>query len=492
MHKTKKLPLWKKTLSRTELIAIILASSIIVTFAEAGEASPVVAGEIGDFKVLANTVFVFFCCILVLSLNLGFAMLEAGLCRKKNAVNVLFKNLIIFALASICFLAIGFGIAFGDGNAFIGQSGFFLSGPDNSPATGDFYRGIYSSLKDVALPLNLKFLFHAAFAATAATIVSGAVAERIRPSAYMCFSLILICLVYPVAVHWIWADGWLLSLGFQDFAGATAVHSIGGWSALTGTLILGERIEKYQGARPVALPGHNLALATQGCLILFIGWFGFNCGSTMEASLDLATIALNTLLAASAGAVSATIASYIILQAPDLTFVINGILAGLVAITGGANCVDTRSALIIGTIAGLLVVVSILTFDRLRIDDPVGAISVHLVNGIWGSLAVGLFAIGLEKGQGLFVTGDLSLLTIQLLGIIAVAALAIASSIAIWKLLQFLLGSIRVSRIEELSGLDLTQHAGMECYPNTENSILQKNQKNLNANTPQRNRQSHC
>jgi Amt family ammonium transporter len=410
---------------------------------------------------------------LVFFMNAGFCMLETGFCRSKNAVNLLAKNLIVFGLSTIAFWLVGFGLMFGDGNSFLGTAGFLLRGIDNSPATGNTYEGVYSSLSWAGVPLKAKFFFQLAFAGTAATIVSGAVAERIKFIAFFVFSLFLVGVSYPITGHWIWGGGFLANLGFWDFAGSTVVHSVGGWAALVGALLLGPRLGRYQ-ARPVAMPGHNLAISTLGCLILWLGWFGFNPGSTMAADpYAISHIVVTTNIAAALGGLAATVVSWLFLTKPDLSMIINGILAGLVAITAPCAYVNLGSAAVIGLVAGTVVVFSVTLLDQLRIDDPVGAISVHLVCGIWGTLAVGLFSVGADvfpwygadggPQAGLFLGGSLQPLLIQVLGVLAVAAFTVVFSLIAWSLLKAVVG-IRVSEAEENKGLDLCEHA-MEAYP---------------------------
>lgn len=414
-----------------------------------------------ETKVALDTLWVVITACLVFFMNAGFGMLETGLCQAKNAVNILAKNFIVFAVSSIAFWAAGFALMFGDGNGFLGLNGWFLMGPDNSPATGEAYSGIFSSISWTTVPLSAKFFFQLVFAATAATIVSGAVAERIKFLSFILFSFILVAIIYPIGGHWAWGGGWLAELGFIDFAGSTVVHSIGGWAALMGAIFLGPRIGKYLaggGVKPI--PGHNMSLATLGTFILWLGWFGFNPGSTMAADAQaFATIALNTNMAAAAGCLAATLTSWLILGKPDLSMILNGTLAGLVAITAPCNSVTIPSSVVIGMVAGILVVFAVLFFDRVRVDDPVGAISVHLVNGVWGTLAVGLFA---TEG-GLFFGGGMRQTLVQLTGIAGIGALVATTTAAAWLLLKVTVG-IRVNAAEEQEGLDTGEH-GMEAYP---------------------------
>ncbi|MBF2014565.1 MAG: ammonium transporter [Rivularia sp. T60_A2020_040] len=424
-----------------------------------------------ELKIALDTLWVAIAAFLVIFMNAGFGMLETGMCRQKNAVNILTKNLIVFALATLAFWVIGFGIMFGDGTPFFGLNGFLLQGVDNSPVTGDTYQGVFSSLNWAGVPLSAKFLFQLAFAGTAATIVSGAVAERIKFLDFLIFSLLLVGIAYPITGHWIWGGGWLAKAEFWDFAGSTVVHSVGGWAALMGAAILGPRIGKYSDGRINAIPPHNLSIATLGCLILWLGWFGFNPGSTMAADANaIAHIALTTNLAAAAGGAAACFVAWGYLGKPDLSMIINGVLAGLVGITAPCAWVNLGSAVIIGAIAGTLVVFSVTFFDKIRIDDPVGALSVHLVCGLWGTLAVGLFAVGgtpdgiYAEGPnaGLFFGGGIQPLFIQLAGALAVGGMTVLLSTIFWVALKATLG-IRVTREEELEGLDIGEH-GMEAY----------------------------
>ena len=429
-----------------------------------------------SLQVALDTLWVLVAGFLVFFMNAGFCMLETGFCRSKNAVNLLAKNLIVFGLSTLAFWVLGFGLMFGDGNGISGYSGFFLSGSDNSPATGDAYQGVYDSLSWAGVPLKAKFFFQLAFAGTAATIVSGAVAERIKFLAFFVFSLLLVGISYPITGHWIWGGGFLAELGFYDFAGSTVVHSVGGWAALIGAILLGPRIGRYQ-QRPIAMPGHNLSLSALGCLILWLGWFGFNPGSTMAADpFAISHIVVTTNLAGAMGALAATVTSWIYLDKPDLSMIINGVLAGLVGITASCAYVSVGSAALIGLLAGVIVVFSVTFVDRLKIDDPVGAISVHLVCGVWGTLAVGLFSVGPDiypwygtDGSpltGLFMGGGLTQILIQLLGIVAVAAFTVLFSLVSWLIIKVTIG-IRVSATEEQTGLDLGEHA-MEAYPEFE------------------------
>lgn len=422
-----------------------------------------------DNKVLFDTIWVLFAAMLVFFMNLGFAMVESGMARMKNTVNILSKNFIVFAVSSLAFWGIGWGLMYGNGNGFAGLDGLFgISGPDNSPASGSAYQGVYAALSWATVPLLAKFFFQLVFAGTAATIVSGAVAERIKYLSFILFSFILVAFVYPVSGHWIWGGGWLASLGFWDFAGSTVVHSVGGWAALAGVLVLGPRIGKFRDGRIHPIPGHSMPLATIGVFVLWLGWFGFNPGSTMALNPEaISRICVTTNSAAAAGLLSSTIVSWLLLGKPDLSMTINGCLAGLVSITASCAYVSVGSSLIIGTAAGAIVVLAVLAFDRLRIDDPVGALSVHLVNGVLGTLAVGLFAEGKympsTTGDGLFFGGGWTLLTSQAIGVAAVAVFTFSLSFAAWALIRATIG-IRVSEQEEFDGLDIGEH-GMSAYP---------------------------
>ncbi|MGE0591522.1 MAG: ammonium transporter [Vicinamibacterales bacterium] len=438
---------------RRVLVGLLLAV-VIATPSFAQSAEP------DTTKVALDTIWVLVAGMLVFFMNAGFAMLETGLCRAKNAVNILAKNFIVFAVSSLAFWFLGFALMFGDGNPMMGLSGWMLSGADNSPLMGDAYSGVFSSLNWTGVPLTAKFFFQLVFAGTAATIVSGAVAERIKFGSFIVFSALLVGVIYPIGGHWAWGGGWLAGMGFLDFAGSTVVHSVGGWAALAGVIVLGPRLGKYMkdgSVRPIL--GHNMALATLGTLILWLGWFGFNPGSTM--ALDpgaIATIALNTNMAAAAGCLSAATVAWLALGKPDLSMILNGTLAGLVAITAPCSVVSMGGSVVIGLVAGVLVVYSVLFFDKVKIDDPVGALSVHLVNGVFGTLAVGLF--GTESG--LFYGGGVSSLMTQLVGVAGVGAMVFIVSLIVWSLLKMTIG-IRVSPEEEHEGLDIGEH-GIEAY----------------------------
>ena len=325
----------------------------------------------------------------------------------------------------------------------------FWRGADNSPAVGDAYKGVYSSIAWTGVPLLAKFFFQLVFAGTAATIVSGCVAERIHYRAYMIFTLVLVGLFYPISGHWIWGGGWLASLGFWDFAGSTVVHSVGGWAGLAGVIILGPRIGKYRSDGKVQpIPGHSMALAFLGGLILWLGWFGFNPGSTMAADAGaIAHIVVTTNLSCAAGLLTATVVAWIWFGKPDFGMTVNGALAGLVAITAPCAFVDVWASVVIGLIAGLIIVPSVRFFDRMRIDDPVGALSVHLTNGIWGTLSIGLFGTAAAPGggpDGLFYGGGFASLWAQFIGVVAVGAFTLVFSLIAWSIIKGIFG-LRVS-----------------------------------------------
>lgn len=451
---------------------------------EAAPTDPLKAAQdtIGVLTVGADTAWVLITGFLVFFMNLGFACVESGMCRQKNAVNILSKNFIVFAVTTIGFWLVGWGLMFGNStNPWVGMDGLWMvGGKDNSPATLTAYEGDYGALNWTGVPLAAKFFFQLVFAGTAATIVSGAVAERIKYLSFIIFSFIMALAIYPIVGHWIWGGGFLQSNGFLDFAGSTQVHSIGGWAALTGVYILGPRIGKYSSdGRINAIPGHNMTAATIGCLILWFGWFGFNPGSTMGIASEIgykavADVALTTNLAAAAATITATAACWISLGKPDIGMTLNGCLAGLVAITAPCAFVTPAHSVIIGAIAGVLVVYGVMFFDRIKADDPVGATSVHLLNGVFGTICVGLFgqpqlikdrsgnAAAMEQNGGLFITGDTAQLMDQLMGVGACAVYVLVVSAIAWFALKYTLG-IRVTPQEEIEGLDHGEH-GNEAY----------------------------
>ena len=407
--------------------------------------------------VAIDTVWTLIAAFLVFFMQAGFAMVEAGFTRAKNAGNIIMKNMMDFASGSLVFWAVGFAFMFGSGNSFIGTTGYFLQ--DSFANLG------------LDIPIAAFFIFQTVFAATAATIVSGAMAERTNFSGYLAYSVVITAFIYPVVGHWIWGGGWLAEMGIIDFAGSTVVHSVGGWAALAGAIVLGPRIGKYnEDGSANALPGHNLLMAALGVFILWFGWFGFNPGSTVAGTdLSIASIAVTTNLAAAAGAVMAMIVSWIKYGKADVSMTLNGALAGLVGITAGTANVGNLSAVIIGAIAGMIVIYSVEFFDRLQIDDPVGAVSVHGVCGAFGTLAVGIFA----TDGGLLFGGGISLLITQLIGVVTVFFWAFGLGFVLFKAIDALIG-LRVSEEDEIEGLDYSEH-GAESYPDFMVNIKAKN-----------------
>ena len=407
--------------------------------------------KVSDAKYMADTLWVLVAAFLVFFMQAGFAMVESGFTRAKNAVNILMKNLMDFSMGSIAYWAIGFAIMFGAGNAFMGTSGWFV--PAESTAFG--------SLEWSSVPTYAAWLFQLVFAATAATIVSGAMAERTQFKSYLIYSVFITGIIYPIVGHWIWGGGWLSDMGMSDFAGSTVVHSTGGWLALTGAIVLGPRAGKYDSeGNPRPIAGHNLPLAALGVFILWLGWFGFNPGSQMGAdAADISSIAVTTNLAAAAGAITAMITAWIFLSKPDAGMSLNGALAGLVAITAGCASVSPVSAAIIGGLGGIVVVLSVLFFERLRIDDPVGAISVHGTCGALGTILVGFF----DKESGLFFGGGAGLLWTQIVGVVAVLAWCLVTGFILFYGIKAATG-LRVSEEEEQAGLDYEEH-GASAYP---------------------------
>ncbi len=410
--------------------------------------------EAADVKLMLDTVWVLIAAFLVFFMNAGFGCVESGLARSKNTVNILAKNFIVFGFAVVGYWTLGYGLMFGEGSSLIGQEGWLLSG---------------LSTGEGEVPLYAIFFFQLCFAVTAATIVSGAVAERIKLKAFMIFAVVLTAVVYPVVGHWIWSgDGWLAQKGFTDFAGSTVVHSVGGWAALTGAFLLGPRLGKYsKDGKVQPIPGHNMPLVFLGGMILWLGWFGFNAGSQLAADAEaIAHIVTTTGLAAAFGTVGATLWSYIRVGKPDLTLIVNGMLGGLVGVTAGCSVVELYGAAAIGALAGVLVIEAVMLFDKIKIDDPVGATSVHLACGIFGTLMVGVFGhqgVGGFEGQGLIYGGGLSQLGTQALGVVAVGAFVLPASAIVWYVMKKTIG-IRVTEEEEMIGLDLSEH-GMEAYP---------------------------
>lgn len=397
---------------------------------------------------IANNLWIMVAAALVFIMHLGFACLEAGFVRSKNVVNILFKNTMIIAIGLLTYTYVGFNLMYpGEGFAggFFGFAGFGLSAPDGAAGLISYADGAYSYWTD--------FIFQAMFAATCATIVSGAVAERIKLESFLIFSTIFVALCYPITGMWKWGGGWLDALGFYDFAGSTLVHAVGGWGALAGAIVLGPRLGKYDNGHITPLPGHSMPLAAVGVFLLWFGWFGFNGGSVLSADPGgVSLVFVTTSVAAAAGAIGAFFASYFLFKSYDLTMVLNGVLGGLVGITAGADLMTPNSAAIIGLIAGVIIPFSVFFFDKIKIDDPVGATSVHLVCGIWGTLAVGIFGTKAGMAQ----------LGYQAIGIVAIGIFAFAFAFVLFMALKSTIG-LRVSEEEEITGLDICEH-GLQSY----------------------------
>lgn len=431
------------------LVALLMVSLAPVAFGQEAETVAAAAAEEAAPEVSAemftvNNTWMMVATFLVFIMHLGFATVESGLTRAKNTVNILFKNTLIPAIGLLTYALIGFNLMYpGDGwiiGKWFGFAGFGV-GTDAAGLTSAYNVG-YTYWTD--------FLFQGMFAATAATIVSGAVAERVKLHSFLIFSAVYVALIYPWVGSWKWGGGWLNEMGFHDFAGSTLVHSVGGWGALAGVILLGPRLGKYVNGNVKAIMGHNMPLVTIGVFLLWLGWFGFNGGSVLSADPGMVSYVLvTTSLAAAAGIIGAMLASWLLQKKPDLSMVLNGCLAGLVGITAGADVVSVPASIIIGLIAGVLVVLLVLAMDKIKIDDPVGAISVHLGCGIWGTLAAGIW--GTDKS---FMT--------QLIGVIAYGVVCFAAAFLIFLILKITLG-IRVDAEEELRGLDIGEH-GMEAY----------------------------
>ena len=399
-----------------------------------------------------STLWILLTAFLVFFMQAGFGMVEAGLIRAKNAANILMKNLMDFCFASLGFFMFGYALMYGSDGSLFGTGGWFLLGVE-SPVEG--------------LPLYAFWMFQAVFVGAAATIVAGGVAERMKFAAYLAYSFIISALIYPIVGHWVWGGGWLSNIGFYDFAGSTVVHGVGGFAALVGTWMLGPRIGKFNpdGSANV-IGGHNIPLVALGVFILWLGWFGFNAGSTLgfDDPGQVALIAINTNLAAVSGAIVVMALAWVKFGKPDVALTLNGILAGLVGVTAPCAVVSPIAAIAIGAIAGFVVIYSVLFLDKLRLDDPVGAIGVHGFCGVWGTLAVGFFAqetLG-APADGLFYGGGLAQLGIQALGVIACLGFVVIAMAGIFKLIDLVIG-LRVTQDAELRGLDVREH-GIESY----------------------------
>jgi len=424
----------------------------IFTFAAKAEELPEL-----NAAFLANNLWLLVATILVIFMNAGFAMVEAGMCRQKNAVNILAKNLFVFALAVTAYWFCGYALMYGDaiipGWLYFNQLFF-------DPTVSA------EKISEAGLVPSVDFLFQAAFAGTAATIVSGLVAERIKFGEFVIFALILTAFIYPVAGSWKWNGGWLDSLGFIDFAGSSIVHSVGAWAGLVGAMLLGPRIGKYSNGTVQAIPGHNMSIATLGALILWIGWYGFNPGSQLQMDQWVAYVAVTTTLGAAGGAIGATVISTITSKKPDLTMIINGILAGLVSVTAGCGDLTFAGAWVAGLVGGIIVVFAVAALDSAGIDDPVGAFSVHGVCGVWGTLVIGLWGKAIQgdgAALGLLNGGGIDQLGKQALGAGAYAIWTVVTCYIAWQIIGALFGGIRVTEEEEIEGLDIGEH-GMEAY----------------------------
>lgn len=444
-----------KSLKWTRWVLIPAVAAVALLYV-----TPAYAQEPGPIEELTrglNTLWIIVTASLVFWMQAGFALVEAGLTRSKNTTNILFKNLIDFVFATVAFWAFGYAFMYGSTAAgWIGTTGFMVD----------------ASLGDVVGVPGLAFwFFQLVFAGTAATIVSGAMAERTKFSAYLIYSFFISAIIYPIAGHWIWGGGWLWTLpfgaGFRDFAGSTVVHSVGGWLALIGAIFLGPRLGRFaKDGTPKAIPGHSISLLTLGVFILWLGWFGFNPGSQLAihgGNADaVALVTVNTNLAAAAGGLVAMVVSWLfVAKKPDLPTTLNGVLAGLVAITAPCAYVTPAYSILIGAIGGVIVVYGTILLEKLKIDDPVGAVPVHLMNGVWGTLAIGIFG---TEGIGSLITGDSGQFLAQLIGVLAVGAWTSMTGSLLFFGIKSTVG-LRVSREEEIKGLDIEEH-GTEAYPN--------------------------
>jgi Amt family ammonium transporter len=438
---------FKKLLLAGLVAGLVLAMPSV---AFAGDPNGAATLEAGGWPVALDFIWLMLAAFLVFFMQAGFAMVEAGFCRAKNATNLMMKNMLDFMMGSIGYFVIGFALMYGaDKGGLVGTTGWLMN--------GDFY--------DVTMYRD--FMFQVVFAATAATIVSGAVAERLKFGAYLVYSVILSAVIYPIYGHWVWGGGWLAQLGHLDFAGSGVVHAMGGFVGLAGAMVLGPRFGKFaKDGTPRAIPGHSIPLAALGLFILWFGWFGFNPGSTLSGTdLRFAVIAVNTNMAAAAGGLVALLIIKFKTGVYDVGMAINGALAGLVAVTAPCAFISGGGSIIIGMIAGSIVVISVLALENMGIDDPVGAVSVHGVNGVWGLIALGLFADGTYGNvTGLFYGGGTGQLVDQLIGAVTVVAFAFGTGYILFKAMDMIVG-IRVSPEEELTGLDLQEH-GSSAYPN--------------------------
>ena len=439
----------KKRALRIGMVVLTLAMLMVLSSTVLAQDEPTT----GDIVIQIDTIWLFIGAFLVFWMQAGFAMVESGFSRSKNSANLLMKNLMDFAIGGLLFYAIGFGLMYGtDAAGLIGTDNFFLS--SLNPADADAYSWV-------------DFLFQLMFAAAAATIVSGAVAERLKFKSYLVYSVVMTAFIYPISGHWMWGGGWLSQMGFIDFAGSTIVHAVGGFAGLAAAWVLGPRIGKFnKDGSSNTIPGHSLTLAALGVFILWMGWFGFNSGSTLSGmNPGIAYIAVTTTLAACAAACSALIINWFKQGHPSTEMALNGVLAGLVAITAGCANVSVNGAIIIGLIAGPVLVFGLDLIERVfKVDDPVGAVAVHGLNGMWGTIAIGLFAVpavgeltGMGPTAGLFYGGGVTQLGIQTMGTVAVAAWAFVTMGALFFIMKKTIG-VRVSPKEELEGLDISEH----------------------------------
>lgn len=450
-------------LRRVIALAMLALVALPVSAFAADPTPAELATKIDEVAFSANQIWVVFAAILVLFMQAGFAMLEIGLSRMKNAGAVAGKIIINLAISFLMFWAVGFSLAFATGNGFAGSGGWFM---DVSNFTDQF-----ASLSYSATPLQAQFFFQVVFVAVSLAIVFGAMLDRTKFIAYLIFGVVFTGLIYPIVAHWTWGGGWLAQDGFLDFAGSSIVHLQGALAAFAGTLLLGPRIGKFRNKKAVPIPGHSIPLAMLGVLILWVGWMGFNPGSTLNAvANNFADIAVNTNLAAAAGVIGATISAMIMFKTLDVSQMGNGAIAGLVAITAPCAFVDPWAAVVIGLFAGLIVPPLVVLVDKIRVDDPIGCLPVHGVAGIWGTLAVGLFAtaerttdLNLGKSAGLFIEGSGDQLWVQFYGIAATIGFTGACSLAVFAAIKYTVG-LRVSEQEELAGLDISEH-GMFGYP---------------------------
>ncbi len=443
---------------RTNIFTFAFTRVLIVLFVLSAGSGIVYASE-GDIDIASlkqglDTVWVLIAAFLVFFMQAGFGMVEAGFIRAKNTCNILTKNFLDFCMASLAFFLVGYALMFGDGNAFCGTQGWALAGLGDKTVSG--------------IPVYAFWLFQAAFCGAAATIVAGGMAERMKFVGYLIYSFLISALVYPIIGHWAWGGGWLAGMGFFDFAGSTVVHTTGGMAALVGTIILRPREGKYSiDGKPRAIPAHSIPLASLGVFILWFGWFGFNPGSTLgvnNGGFDIGRVAINTNLAAALGGIAAMLTVWKRFGKPDLSMAMNGALAGLVAITAPCACVEPWAAIVIGAAAGVIVVLGVELLDKLQVDDPVGAVPVHGMCGIWGTLAVGIFgraSLGLAN-EGFIYGGNPMQIGIQMVGSVATIIFVVVCMGIVFKLIDVTIG-LRVSREEELRGLDIGEH-GMEAY----------------------------